>query len=51
MDHGVGKVPTKGQQGQGFPQRHHEGRRPRGERVRLRVEEYQGGGFEPGVEF
>jgi hypothetical protein len=25
---------------------HHEGSRPRGERARLRVEEYQGGGFE-----
>ena len=46
-----GKVSTERQEGQGFPQGHHEGRRPRGQRTRARVQEREGRPFEQGREF
>jgi hypothetical protein len=46
----VGKVSTERQEGQGFPQRHHEDRRPRGQRIRARVQEREGRPCEQGRE-
>jgi hypothetical protein len=43
------EVPTQGQEGQRFPQGHHERRRPIGAGMRPGVDEGQGRGFEQGA--